>query len=69
MKEITIRVKGMECIGCENRIQNAIATLKTVQMVKADHEDGTVTIKTTDDSIPIIQEKIINLGFTIEDEI
>lgn len=69
MKEITMKVKGIECIGCENRIQNALQKLEEVEEVKADHQDSIVTLKTNEEMLPKIKEIIEDLGFTIVGEI
>ena len=34
MKEINIKVKGMMCEGCENRIKNAVSTINGVESVE-----------------------------------
>lgn len=67
MKEIIIKVNGMVCGGCENRIQNAVKTLKGVKKVVANHRDGLVTI-TTKETIDEkeIKEKIESIGFEVE---
>ena len=37
MKEINLKVEGMMCTGCENRIQNAVKNMNGIKSVKADH--------------------------------
>ncbi len=44
MKELTLKVEGMKCSGCENRIQNALQNLKEIKKVKANYETGLVHI-------------------------
>ncbi len=68
MKEFKIQVKGMECTGCENRIQNAIRQLHPIELVKADYNTGIVTVITEEALLSTIQEKIENLGFQIVGE-
>ena len=61
MKEINLKVEGMMCTGCENRIQNA------VKSVKADHTTGTVKIEAEDGiEESKIKEKIENIGFDVK---
>ena len=31
MKEINLKVEGMMCIGCENRIQNAVKNMNGIK--------------------------------------
>lgn len=65
MKEIVLKVKGMACGGCENRIQNAIKNMEGIEEVIANHKDGTVTIVAKEIDINVIKEKIEDLGFDV----
>lgn len=70
MKEIKIYVKGMVCGGCENRVQNAVNTIKGVKTVTANHEDGTVIIMCKEKvDKKEIMEKIESIGFEVIKEI
>ena len=62
--ENIIKVDGMMCSGCENRIQNAVKNMPNVVDAIAKHEDGTVTIIGEVD-IEAIKEKISDLGFEV----
>ena len=66
MKETIIKVEGMMCTGCENRIQNAVSEIKGVESVKADHEKGIVEVKGTAD-IKEVKEAIEDLGFEVKE--
>lgn len=67
MKEITINVSGMHCEGCEKRIINSLSTIAEVKEVIANHNDGTVTIKSDKEiDTNIIKEQIEDLGFEIK---
>lgn len=65
MKETIIKVQGMACEGCENRIQNALKNMEGIESVVASHKEGTVTIKANENLINSIKEKIEDLGFTV----
>lgn len=67
MKEIIIKVDGMVCSGCENRVQNALKTIEGIENVIASYKKGTViiTLKNEVDE-SIIEEKIEDLGFEIK---
>ncbi len=68
MKEITINVKGMMCEGCENRIKNAVSALNGVEEVVANHNNGTVKVKTNEDiDVKVIEESIEDIGFEVEE--
>ena len=56
MKEIILKVEGMSCGGCENRVQNAVKTIEGVEevVVKANNVDEAV-----------IKEKIEDLGYSV----
>ena len=67
MKEINLKVKGMHCEGCENRIKNSLSEIDGVDEVIANHVDGTVLIKTNKEvDLEEIKEKIEDLGFENE---
>lgn len=66
MKETIIKVKGMMCAGCENRIKNALTELDNIKSVEANHKDGFVKIISNKEvNIGIIKERIEDLGFEI----
>ncbi|MCI8617819.1 MAG: heavy-metal-associated domain-containing protein [Clostridia bacterium] len=66
MKEIIIKVKGMMCGGCENRVKNAIKDIEGVENVIADHTTGEVIITTNDNvSQNIIEEVIEDIGYEV----
>ena len=69
MKKFDIKVKGMMCAGCENRVKNALNLLEGVQTVEANHIDGVVKINTNDTvKIEEIKQKIEDLGFEVVKE-
>ncbi len=69
MKEIVIKVEGMVCSGCENRIQNALKTVEGVEDAIANHTNGIVTV-TLKNEIPenIIKEKLSDIGFKVRED-
>lgn len=66
MEETIIKVEGMMCTGCENRIQNAVSEIKGVESVKADHEKGIVEVKGTAD-IKEVKQAIEDIGFEVKE--
>ena len=68
MKETIIKVEGMMCNGCENRIQNAIKTIKGVEKVIANHTNGTVTVTSNNEvEEKDLKEKIEDIGFEVKE--
>ena len=66
MKEVIIKVNGMMCTGCENRVKNALNDLDNIDSVEANHTEGIVkVILNKEISIDIIKEKIEDLGFEV----
>ena len=66
MKEIVIKVNGMVCTRCENRVKNALLALDGVESVNADHIKGEVSVKLNGDVDKLaIEEKIEDLGFDV----
>lgn len=67
MKELELKVEGMVCGGCEKRVVNALSDLQGVSEVIANHQNGTVLVKMTEEvDIEIIKEKIDDLGFEVK---
>lgn len=66
MKEIRLKVQGMMCGGCENRVQNALKTIEGVESVKANHKEGTVIVNVSDNlNEDILKEKIEDIGYEV----
>ena len=66
IKNHRLKVKGMMCMGCENRVKNALENIDGISNVKANHKDGTVEFDTQDDTlINVIKETINDLGFKV----
>ena len=69
MKEFKIKINGMVCGGCENRVKTALLEINGVESVDANHNTGIVTIKAENDlEIAQIKERIIDLGYEIIEE-
>ena len=68
MKETILKVEGMVCNGCENRVQNALKTIDGIENVVADHNTGTVTV-TANSSVDekTMKEKIEDIGFEVKE--
>ena len=68
MKETKIKVEGMVCNGCENRVQNALKNIKGVESVVANYTNGIVTVTSNDEvEKDTLKEKIEDIGFEVKD--
>ena len=69
MKETIIKVEGMVCNGCENRVQNALKNIDGVENVVADYTTGIVKV-TSKSEVPenVMKEKIENIGFEVKED-
>ena len=66
MEEIVLKVNGMMCGGCENRVKNAVQNIDGVESVIADHNTGKViVIKNKNISKNIIIETLEDIGYEI----
>lgn len=66
MKEIKIKVSGMMCSGCENRIKNALEAIEGVESVEATHIEGIVTVILNNAiETQILEQKIEDIGFEV----
>ena len=69
MKETIIKVEGMVCNGCENRVQNALKNIDGVENVVADHTTGIVTITSKNEvAESTMKEKIEYIGFKVKED-
>ena len=69
MKELKLKVSGMVCGGCENRVKAALSEINGVESVDANHNTGIVTITSKEDiDVSKIKERIIDIGFEIVEE-
>ncbi len=69
MKESIIKVKGMVCGGCENRVKNALGEIEGVENVEASFETGIVKV-TADEKVTnkMLEETIDDIGFEVVKE-
>lgn len=66
MEMLEIKVRGMVCNGCENRVKNALGRVEKVVEVLADHKQELVTVKANSEiDKKVIYEKIEDLGFEV----
>ena len=64
MKEFKIKVNGMVCTGCENRVKNALSTIDGVESVEASFKTGIVTVTTNKElDKSLLEDKIDDIGF------
>lgn len=64
MKEITLKISGMMCGGCENRVKNAVGNIEGVEKVTADHTTGKVVVTANDNvTEEAVREVIEDLGY------
>lgn len=69
MKEITLKVTGMMCGGCENRVKSAVGNIDGVENVTADHTTGKVVITSNDNvTEDIIKEALEDIGYEVVGE-
>ena len=66
MKDIELKVNGMVCEGCENRVKNALSTIEGVDKVEANHKTGKVIVSINKEiEKSVLEEKIDDLGFEV----
>ncbi len=69
MKETIIKVEGMVCNGCENRVQNALKTIEGVESVVANRTNGKVTVTSKNEVAEnVMKEKIEDIGFKVKED-
>ena len=69
MKELTLKVSGMMCAGCENRVKNALNLIEGVEIIEVSHKNGIVKLNINENiEKNTIEEAITDLGFDIVKE-
>ena len=66
--KIKIRISGMSCTGCENRVENVLKNIENVESVNANYNTGIIEIGTNDIknlNIDVIKETLEDLGYDI----
>lgn len=66
--KIEIRISGMSCTGCENRVENVLKNIENVESVNANYNTGIVEIETNDIKnldIDMIKGALEDLGYDI----
>ena len=68
MKKLKLKVNGMHCMGCANKIQNGLNGLDKILESKVDQSFTSVEIELHDSKVSMgqIKQKITDLGFTVE---
>ncbi|MBR1797800.1 MAG: sulfite exporter TauE/SafE family protein [Clostridiales bacterium] len=63
----TIRVKGMFCVNCEERLRKSVGALPGVNVIKASFEEGIITLLYDEELTGLnkINETIENLGYEV----
>jgi copper-exporting ATPase len=66
--KIEIKISGMSCTGCENRVENVLKNIENIESVNANYNTGLVEIETNnikDLDIDMIKETLEDLGYDI----
>ncbi len=63
----TLKVTGMHCEGCENKIQKMLPRIDSVENVTADREAEQVTFDSngSDSTLNAVKSKIDDLGYQV----
>ena len=69
MEKIELKIKGMHCVSCENRIKDAILNLNGVKSAKVDYTSEKATIEFDNEKTDIknIVKTIKNVGYQPEE--
>jgi len=64
----SLKVTGMHCEGCENRIQKMVGKINSVSDINADREKETVEFNYdgSADTMDAIKSQIDDLGYNVE---
>ncbi len=64
--QVILKIDGMHCTGCQNRLQNSLELIKDIQDLQVSLEEKQATFTTSnEDNINKVIQKIEDLGFTV----
>lgn len=69
--EVTLKVEGMTCEGCENSVKAGVATLEGIAEVECSFEEGWTKVKYDKGTTTVadIEGKITDTGYEVKGEI
>jgi len=67
MADVKLKVTGMHCEGCENKIRKMLPRIDSVDNVKADRNAELVefTFNGNEDTLTAVKDKIADLGYEV----
>lgn len=66
MKNIELKIEGMKCEGCVNRIKNILSTIKGINHFELSLESKTLTLSLKKEkTLEEVIKKIETLGFEV----
>lgn len=67
IKTYTLKIRGMTCVSCENRIERGLKNIDGVISAKADFGTGILKITTDNGTFPIkkIEKRLFELGYEV----
>jgi copper chaperone len=65
MERYELRVEGMSCEGCEQRVNKALGTVEGVKRTDADHTTGTVEIAAESGTEGAARKAVRDAGYDV----
>lgn len=66
--EVTIKIEGMMCNGCSERVRKALERLPEVEKAVVSHEAGTAVVTAAADTdVSVLKNAVLNQGFDVID--
>jgi len=64
---VTLKVEGMTCTGCEQRLGTALRRLEGVSEANADHRTGELTIRYDPEMTDrgALEERVVTAGYEV----
>ena len=69
MENITLKIKGMKCTGCSQRVERALENTDGIKNASVDLESREAKISYNKDEISVkeICDTIVDVGFEVEE--
>lgn len=69
MKEIELKIEGMHCTGCSNRLEKVLNNIEGVTSAQVNFDEKSAIVNVDEGKVTIekIKENIEDAGFTAEE--
>jgi len=65
-ENVTMKISGMMCMHCENRVKKVLSAMDGVEVAKVSHEEGLAELNVNGVADADLSAAVNNLGFKVD---